>query len=131
MSELIEQKSLLSIVNEAMTLEKMLIESNGEITPEIEQALAVNQQELSLKADGYHTIMERFDNLERHYLARADFYKRIASQCGGVVDRLKNNIKLAIHEMGVTEIKGEDIRFVIKETKGKVIIEDEEMLSVS
>lgn len=40
-----DSKSLVGIVSETVSIERMLIESGGELTPEIEAHLAVNAQE--------------------------------------------------------------------------------------
>lgn len=123
-----ENQSLLAIVGQTVEIEKMLIESGGELTAEIEAALIVNETSLAEKADGYHNIIERFEALEGHYNKRAAFYAQISKQCAGVVDRLKTNIKIAMAELKVSEIKGEDVRFKLTETAGKLILEDEDLI---
>lgn len=125
-----ENKSLVLLVNEAMKIEQMLIESGGELSESVENALAVNSKELSQKVDGYQHILERFDSLEKHYKARAEFFKQIATQCKNAQDRLKDNIKYAMQELGVDEIKGQDMRFKMTPTSGSLVIEDPEMVPV-
>jgi hypothetical protein len=125
-----ENKSLLLIVNEAMSLEQMLMESGGEINESIEKALAVNAQELAVKTDGYVEIIERFDSLAEHYKKRAEFYSKIAAQCSKAVTRLEDNIKFAMQELGVDEIKGVDTRFKMSQTSGSLAVLDAEMVPV-
>ncbi len=125
-----ENKSLYAIVNESMEIEKLLVESGGEITEEIEKALSVNASELSLKVDGYQHVIERFNSLSDHYKARAEFFRTIAGQCKTAADRLKDNIKNAMIDMGIEEVKGQDMRFKLSPTSGTLIIEDAEMIPV-
>ncbi|MGZ3770043.1 MAG: siphovirus Gp157 family protein [Bdellovibrio sp.] len=125
-----ENKSLVLLVNEAMQIEQMLMESGGELTEEINKSLSVNSAELAQKVDGYDHILTRFESLEKHYKARAEFFKTIATQCKAAQDRLRDNIKFAMHEMGVSEIKGNDMRFKMAPTQGMLIIEDESMVPV-
>lgn len=125
-----ENKSLVSIVNQAMDIERVLMESGGEITESIELALAVNSKELAEKVDGYHMVIERFEALETHYKSRSDFFKTISGQCKSVVNRLKDNIKFAMQEMGAEEIRGNDMRFKLSPTQGRLVIEDPEMIPV-
>lgn len=125
-----QNQSLLAIVGQTVEIEKMLIESGGELTAEIEAALIVNEQSLAEKADGYHNIIERFKALDNHYSKKAEFYAQIAKQCDGVVERLKANIELAMTTLKVIEIKGEDIRFKLSPTAGKLILVDEDMIPV-
>lgn len=125
-----ENKSLFLIVNEAMQLEQMLMESGGEITPEIEKALMVNASELSNKVDGYQHIIERFGSLAEHYKQRAEFFKTISGQCKTAADRLRDNVKSAMIDLGVDEVKGADIRYKLSNTSGSLVIEDAEMIPV-
>ena len=125
-----DNKSLMNIVNESVAIENMLIESGGELTPEIEQALRVTEENLTAKADGYHLIIERFDTLEAYYKSRAEFFKQVSTQCSNVVSRLKNNIKYAMAELNVDEIKGLDVRFKLTPTSGSLVIEDEELIPI-
>lgn len=124
------ERSLLSIINEASSIEGMIIESGGELTPDIEMLLEVNQRTLAEKVDAYHMVIERFEALEKHYQSRSDYFKTISGQCKSVILRLKNNIKFAMQEMGVEEIKGLDMRFKLSQTPGSLVIEDPEMVPV-
>lgn len=123
-------KSLVSIVNEAISIERLLIESGGEITPELSDALAVNAGTLADKVDGYVHILERFEDLETHYKSRAEFFKKIAEHCKKAQDRLKENIKFAMQELEVTDLHGNDMRFKLSPTPGVMVIEDEDMVPV-
>lgn len=125
-----ENKSLISIVNETNQIEQMLIEAGGEITEAIEQALAVRDLAMTEKVDGYSHIMDRFAALETHYKEKAEFFSRISKQCSNVQDRLKGNIKFAMQEMGTSELVGVDIKFKLSATKGSLVIDDEEMIPV-
>jgi hypothetical protein len=117
-------------VIETNNIEQMLIESGGELTEAIEQALAVRDLELVEKVDGYQHIIERFFSLEAHYKERAEFFARISKQCAGVQDRLKNNLKYAMQEMGTTELIGVDVKFKLTPTSGSLVIDDADMVPV-
>lgn len=125
-----ENRSLISIVSETVAVEKMLIESGGELTPEIEAFLAVNAQELAEKVDAYDMVINRFKALEDFYGERAEFYYKISSQCLNTVARLKENIKRAMSELGVEEVKGNETRFKLVEGSGSLRIKDPEMVPV-
>lgn len=125
-----ENKSLISLVNEANAIEQMIIEAGGEITEAIEQALAVKDLELTEKVDGYSMVMDRFATIAEGYKEKAEFFLRLSKQCDNVQDRLKNNIKFAMQEMGKTELVGNDIKFKLTPTSGSLQITDEEMVPV-
>jgi hypothetical protein len=125
-----ENKSLITIVNESASIEAMLIESGGELTDEIQNFLSVNASELATKVDGYHMIIDRFDSLKKYYAEKAEFFKTISIQCDNASKRLKENIKFAMIEMNVDEIKGHDMRFKLSNGAGKLVIDDSEMVPV-
>lgn len=125
-----QNKSLVLIVNETLELERMLVESGGEVNEDFERALQVNSKELSTKVDGYVEIIERFKAMKEHYKSRANFYAQIASNCENAADRLKDNIEYAMKELKVDEIQGTDMRFVLSSTVGSLVIDDPEEIPV-
>lgn len=125
-----ENKSLVSIVAETVSIEKMLIESGGEVTPEMEAFLAVNAQELAEKVDGYDMIITRFKNLAEFYNQKAEFYLKISAQCVNTSEKLKKNIKLAMETLKVDEVKGNEVRFTLVKGQGSLKIKDPEMVPV-
>jgi len=125
-----ENKSLVQIVHDSIDIEKLLMESEGEMTPEIEKALAITEASLTDKVDGYVHIIERFEALATHYKDRAEFFKTVSGRCATAAKVLQNNIKYAMSQMSVFELKGNDMRFKIAPTSGTVIIDDEEMIPV-
>lgn len=104
-------KSLAIIANEASALETALLESGGEITPEIEKLLQVNQDELSQKVDGYSVVLERLKKAKEFYEDRAEMFQKAAVTMESTAKRLKENIKFAMKTMGVTVLSGDDVRF--------------------
>ncbi len=121
-------KSLSLIVQEASKIEQMLIESEGEMTAEIEAFLNVNSAELADKVDKYDLVMSRLEAAEMVYKRRADEIYSIATKCKNTRDRLEKNIKFAMQELGTSEVLGNDVRFKLVGTKAKVNILDESKL---
>lgn len=123
-------KSLITIVQETNNIETMLLESQGELTPEIETALTVSGSDMAEKVDSYSYIIDRFAALEMHYKSKAEFFSAISKQCDNVQKRLKNNVQFAMQSLGKTELLGEDIKFKLSSTSGSLFITDEEMVPV-
>lgn len=123
-----ENKSLVTLINETAKLEQMLIESGGEITEEIEKALAIKETNLPEKIDGYKFTIDKFSSHESFYAERAEFYSRTAKACANVQERLKNGIKEAMQALGVSELVGSDIRFTLQKSAPSVIVEDESLI---
>lgn len=123
-----QSKTLPEIVAEANEIERALVESGGEITPEIEKRLEVTHTLLTDKADRYAFVDERL-------AMTADFWKRKEETCRTIrksleaaQQRLRDRVKAAMIEMGKTEVKGIDSRFVLTKCASRLVIEDEAKL---
>lgn len=120
--------SLVKIVKEVASLETMLIESGGELTPEIEAMLTVKEVNLPEKVDSYEAMLDRLSVIESLYKERAKLFSQAAKSLGNAQDTLKDRIKYAMKELGVTELLGHDIRFKLSSSKPKLVIEDEKAI---
>lgn len=120
--------SLVKIVNEVALIEQKLIESEGQVTPEIEALLLVNAELLPDKIDSYSHIMERFEAISDYYENRSLFFAKAASRCEQAKERLKENIKLAMKTLNVDELSGQDVRFKLQPVKSRVVIEDDSLI---
>jgi hypothetical protein len=121
-------KSLALIVNEASKIESMLIESGGEITPEIEAFMAVNAADLSGKVDSYNMVMDRFETLEAFYKSKADEFSAYSKRCQNIRKTLEDNIKYAMQELKTDEVLGNEVRFKLVATKPRCVVLDESKL---
>lgn len=120
-----ETKALLAIVQETNELEKMLVQSEGVLTPELEAALVVKEIQLPEKIDNYAGLRERMEMLSDYYKERADKLLALSKAAARVIDRLDENLKLAMRELKVDELVGNDHRFALQSSAGAVFVEDE------
>lgn len=125
-----ENKSLITLVQESNSLELMLIESDGQLTPEIEAALSVQNLSMEEKVDGYAFMLEKMKAMEEFYAARAEYMSKIAERCSAAQKRLKDNLKFAMDQLHTDTLQGSDVRFKLVPTSGKLVITDEEMIPV-
>jgi hypothetical protein len=123
-----KNNSLVSLVNESNNLELMLIESGGEMTPEIEQALAINEKGLLEKVDRCAFVLERLEAMEDFYKQKADYFSKISSQVKNAQVRMKDNLKIVMDTMNVEELVGQEVRFKKVPTAGKLNIIDETLI---
>lgn len=117
--------SLVQLAQLSASVESKLLEAGGEITPEIEELLAVVSEGLPAKVDAYKAIMERLALAEGFYSEKAKQYQSAAKSCVKAVERLKDNIKYAMRSMNATAIEGEDFKFTLSEMATKVVIKGE------
>lgn len=120
--------NLLDLANQARQIEEMLAQSEGEITPEIENALKIVDVHLPAKVDSYKVTMDRFTQLSEYYDKRAQEHMAISNRCEEVVDRLRSNLKEAMITSNKCELTGIDHRFTLTSHLGTVLIEDEDKI---
>jgi hypothetical protein len=108
-------KSLFNISKEAIELASLLEE--GEYTPEIEQALAINQNELQEKAINYGYVVK---SLESDVSAIDEEIKRLRSlkeAKTNAIDRMKSSVLNAMQIYGLKKIESPTLNVSIRESE--------------
>lgn len=123
-----DKKSLVKIAQESAELERILIESDGQLTPEIEAALEVKEIELPDKVEAYHHIINRVEMLTEHYKKQADFYLRLKKTCENFQQALEENIKTTMRITGKPEINGNTVVYKLVNSNPKLIIENQDAI---
>ena len=98
------KNTLYSIKNEYLELVNEIEELEGELTPELEYKLKINQSELSNKTIAYHSVIlskEAFNTTIDNEIKRLQGLKK---QNNNVIDRLKNSLVSAIELYGDIKI---------------------------
>jgi hypothetical protein len=124
-------ESLMALALQKSQLEQLIIESNGEMTPELESQIAVNADSIALKADSYNNILEWCEHSETYYRSMAAKYEIVARSYVTLEKRLKHNIRETMLMMDSKEIMGHGVRFVLSFLKPKLEIFDEDKLPMS
>lgn len=122
-----KKKSLALLAEEKSNIERILEESGGELTPEIEEQLNELDLQTAHKLDGYYAFMERCKSVGELMEARAVELQKIANGHFNLAERLKKGIMFAMSTMGVQEIVGNMKRAKLSPTKGRLVI-DEKLL---
>lgn len=94
------KNTLYDIKNEYLELVNEIEELEGELTPELEYKLKINQSELSNKTIAYHSVIlskEAFNTTIDNEIKRLQGLKK---QNNNVIDRLKNSLVSAIELYG-------------------------------
>mgnify|MGYP003643870599 FL=1 len=112
------KKSLYNIEQEYLEITNQL--EDGEATPELETALAINENELQGKAVAYAYVMkERAANI----LAIKAEKKRLDAlekSEQSIIDKLKQTIHQAMDLYGINEIKTETLKLNFRRSEGVV-----------
>lgn len=119
--------ALIELVSDFVEMERQLMESGGELTPAIEDMMAINQGDIKTKVDRYKLFMDSLD-------ARAAYFKGIEEQAAAArrmfashKERLKQNMKFVMRNMATREIAGHDFRFVLSALKPKMVVNEAEL----
>jgi Siphovirus Gp157 len=120
-----DNKTLRELVSISSAIEDALIQSGGELTPELETALAVKDMQLPEKVDGYSLVIDRMSAVSEFYAEKAELFTRLSGAAKNVVSKCKDNIKFAMTEMNVTELAGYDYKFKLQNSPASVEMLDE------
>lgn len=96
----IMSKSLFRICEEQMLLNDMLMETGGELTPELEEALVINADNFQVKLEGYATSIHHFDALADAADAEIKRLTAIKKSAQGAQKRLKDTLAYAMETFG-------------------------------
>jgi hypothetical protein len=117
-------ENLMMMVAQLKDITAALVESGGEITPEMEAGLLALDAKIPAKIDSYAAVLERLDLEEGYWKQKADAFDRIAKGCRQARERMKDRLKLAMHEMGTDELKGVDARFKMVRSRPSLAIDE-------
>lgn len=121
------EQSLYNITAEHRYLCNLLEESGGELTPEIEEALVINQGQLAVKAEAYAEIINKYTNLSTIAKARKEQMAATQATADKIVQRLKSRLLAAMEEFDTPKIESGVYRLFLRKTKA-VVVDDEAAL---
>jgi hypothetical protein len=116
-------KNIYNITTEFLQLEAELIENGGELTPEIEQALIINKDELQHKSIQYgYVIKSLSDNVDAidAEIKRLQTMKKVNENA---IDRLKDTLSSAMQLFGIPELKTPTLKINFRKSE-QVIVHD-------
>jgi hypothetical protein len=119
--------SLYSIEQEYIQLAEELTNHGGELTPELETALAINQKDLQTKATNYGLVIKQFEynvNTIDLEIERLKYLKQVNEKS---IDRLKESVKNAMEIYGIEKIETPILKLSFRKSES-VEIENEALI---
>lgn len=109
--------NLFNIQQEYIHLSQQLIESGGELTPELELALEINQQNLSVKAENYAHVIRTMDY--ECDIIDAEIKRLQGLKQGRVkaAERLKGMVSDAMQLTGTKELKFATVKLSFRKSE--------------
>jgi hypothetical protein len=120
-------KSLFEIGNEYLEIYHLLEDNGGEITPEIETALAINKSNLQEKSQNYISLIKEIEGRSRTVEIEIKRLQALKKRNDTFVLKLKENIANAMRMLEIDEIRTDLNKINFRKSKS-VQIEDIEML---
>lgn len=120
-----EKETLFDVITTAAAIEALLIESDGEITEDIEKMLVVKDVQLPAKVDSYGVVMDRMKMIQEFYEEKAKRYKNFANAAQVVQERCKENINHAMNSLDTKELSGWETKFRLMRSAPSCNIVDE------
>jgi hypothetical protein len=115
--------NLIELALASSKLVDKIIESGGETTQEIEEALCQLDLTTSIKIDAYSSIIDKLENQSEFWKQQEEQCKKARKACESAADRLRENIKTYMLVQNRNEARGNLTRFVLSEHKPKLVIE--------
>lgn len=120
--------TLYQLSAEMAEIEAVLEANGGELTPELEKAMALNAADLSKKVDGYGTLIRKFaatSDICKAEIARIQAIKQTCDKSG---KRLKDHIAETMAAFGIKSLEG-DLTKVTLITSKATEVEDDKVLA--
>lgn len=120
--------NLPELVRLSNELRLYLVESNGEITDQMIEGLAIVEQGLPAKVDSYKFVIDDMQSEVDKWKAKAEEFLKVSKGYELFIKRLKENIRIACISMDKIELIGNTYRWKLQTSNPALIIEDERLI---
>ncbi len=117
--------NLFDLTQEAQSLILALIESKGELTPELESRLTANETAVARKVDSYVYIEEQFEAQCVLLKRKEESFRAIRKGLENAQERLRNNVKTAMTVLKTDVLPGDEYRYKLSTRAPKLVIDNE------
>lgn len=121
-------RSLVEIVKDNIALEELLLEADGELCPTLEEWMIITEQNKIEKVDAYKSFIEHLEKGSEYFAAKAIEAHKLKKAYDSQIERLKNNLKWSMQQLGVEELAGTDYKYKLSTSKPRVDVYDETKL---
>lgn len=119
---------LSEILKEQNDIIEKILESEGEVSPELEKQLLVIDTHLPEKVDAYSSVLDRIANEAVYFDERAAEFAKAAKTLKKAYDRIKDQIKFNMESQGLKKLPGHDYVFSLSNSKGSVVVTNEDLI---
>ena len=123
-------RSLPVIIQEAEQLTRDLLESGGEITPDLETQLVFSNREIKEKLDTYGFVLDSIKARQEFITSRMAEWDRECAKCEKVIESLRSRIHAAMEVLDMPEVHGYEYTFKLQANPARVVIDDEAKIPI-
>lgn len=109
--------NIYQIEKDYLSITDQLIESGGDLTPELEMALAINKVELENKARGYGFVIKSLENDVYNIDEEIKRLNALKTSRTKAIDVLKDTVKNAMNLYGIEEIKTATLKLSFRKSE--------------
>lgn len=119
--------SINTLAHDAQALLSLIEDSGGELTPEIEQALAENMRDIETKVDHYAHVFDRIPGILEYWRKQREDADRVIQGLKNLESKLNSRIKEAMTQLGRTTLEGETTKFTLSKAKAALLLVESEV----
>lgn len=109
--------TLFQLTADMAAIEDALIESGGELTPEIEAALTETQDSLAVKVDGYNALIQKFGRTADVLKAEIDRLGKLKKTAENAEKRVKQHVCDTMGAFGIEKLEGQLCKMTRRRTQ--------------
>ena len=118
------KQSIYNIEQEYLQLAEEIIENGGEVTPEQEQALALNKDTLEVKSVKYGYVIKDVENDLVAIDAEIKRLEALKSSRVNLIAKLKDTVSQAMDLYGIEEIKMQNLKINFRSSQSTEITDE-------
>ncbi|MBR4614996.1 MAG: siphovirus Gp157 family protein [Kiritimatiellae bacterium] len=122
-----EAITLYQISEDQRRLNAMLEETGGELTPELDEALAITEQNFVSKAENYGKAILHYKQLVAAAKAETDRIKAIQKTCENAIARMEERLRDAMILFDKPKVEMATLKLSLRKSE-RVVIDDENNL---
>lgn len=121
------KQSLYNITEDQRLINAMLEETGGELTPEIEEAMMITEENFISKAEAYGATISEYDAQAEACAQEIKRLQAFKKTCENVSKRMKERISDAMMTFDMDKVTAGTFRFSFRKSTA-VVVENEELI---
>lgn len=122
-----KKNSLIDLVDESCDIVNRLVHTDGEITPEIEQALEINEKEIATKVDSYVFIERQLENQAVFFKNQANAMERLSKTMTFAREKIRERLRFILSLTATEEIRGQIYKYVLTDSPEALNVDESKL----